>query len=126
ERPRPIDELLSEIERTKEGAAEDEITEAVERPQDTLGSLMRKFPGTLRVERFGVTGRHLRAAQYGGLLELVIRLGSVSSELLIDKMSAPQRDIRFYAAVCAAELRPRNAVYALVERLFDQDYGVRA
>jgi HEAT repeat protein len=28
--------------------------------------------------------------------------------------------------VCAAELRPRSAVYALVERLFDSDYGVRA
>ena len=71
-------------------------------------------------------GRPLRAAQYGGLLELVVRLGSVASELLIDKMSSPQRDVRFYATVCAAELRPRNAVFALVERLFDQDYGVRA
>jgi len=28
--------------------------------------------------------------------------------------------------VCTAELRPRTAVYALVERLFDLDYGVRA
>jgi len=28
--------------------------------------------------------------------------------------------------VCAAELRPRNAVFALAERLFDQDFGVRA
>src|SRR6185312_2320857 len=32
----------------------------------------------------------------------------------------------FYATVCAAELRPRNAVFGLVERLFDQDFGVRA
>ena len=124
--PRPIDDVLAEIERAKEGFAEDEISDAVERSSETLGSLMRKFPGQLRVERFGVQGRPLRAAQYGGLLELVIRLGSVSSELLIEKMSAPQRDVRFYATVCAAELRPRNAVFALVERLFDQDYGVRA
>ena len=28
--------------------------------------------------------------------------------------------------MCAAEPARRNAVYALVERLFDQDYGVRA
>jgi hypothetical protein len=41
-------------------------------------------------------------------------------------MGAPQRDVRFYATVCTAELRPRSAVYALAERLFDQDYGVRA
>ena len=27
--------------------------------------------------------------------------------------------------MCSAELRPRNAVHALVERLFDQDFGVR-
>ena len=87
---------------------------------------MRRFPGKLRVDRFAVTGRALRAAQYGGLLDLVVRLGAAASELLIEKMSAPQRDVRFYATICAAELRPRNAVYALVERLFDQDFGVRA
>ena len=87
---------------------------------------MRRFPGKLRVDRFAVAGRPLRAAQYGGLLDLVVRLGAIASDLLIDKMSSPQRDVRFYATVCAAELRPRNAVFALVERLFDQDYGVRA
>ncbi len=124
--PRPIDGLLDDIEKAREGYAENELDEAVERANETLGALMRRFPGALRVERFGVTGRPLRAAQYGGLLELVIRLGSYAAELLIEKMSAPQRDIRFYATVCAMELRPRNAVFALVERLFDQDYGVRA
>ena len=41
-------------------------------------------------------------------------------------MGAAQRDVRFYATVCAAELRPRNAVFALAERLLDQDFGVRA
>jgi hypothetical protein len=80
----------------------------------------------LRIDRFNVVGRPLRAAQYGGLLELVIHLGSIASELLIEKMGAPQRDVRFYATVCCAELRPRNAIYALAERLFDQDFGVRA
>ncbi|MBA2544808.1 MAG: hypothetical protein H0V17_34505, partial [Deltaproteobacteria bacterium] len=123
--PRSIEDVLDAIEQAREGYAEDEQNEAVERANETLGALMTRFPGTLRVERFGVTGRPLRAAQYGGLLELVIRLGSVSSELLIEKMSAPQRDVRFYATVCCMELRPRNAVFALVERLFDQDYGVR-
>ncbi len=123
---RSIDSVLDEIETAREGSAEDAIADAVERTSETLGSLVRRFPGKLRVDRFAVTGRPLRAAQYGGLLELVIRLGSVASELLIEKMSAPQRDIRFYATVCAAELRPRNAVFALVERLFDQDFGLRA
>ncbi len=124
--PAPIEEIVDEIESAREGNAEDALGEAVERASETLGELMRRFPGKLRVDRFAVTGRPLRAAQYGGLLELVIRLGSISSDLLIDKMSAPQRDVRFYAAVCAAELRPRTVVFALAERLFDQDYGVRA
>ena len=102
------------------------LAEAVERAPEALAALMRRFPGQLRVDRFTVSGRALRAAQYGGLLELVVRLGSVVADLLVDKMSAPQRDVRFYATVCTAELRPRSAVYALVERVFDQDYGVRA
>lgn len=126
EPPTPIEQVVDEIENAKEGHAEDWLGEAVERASETLGELMRRFPGKLRIDRFTVAGRPLRAAQYGGLLELVIRMGSISSDLLIDKMSAPQRDVRFYAAVCAAELRPRTAVFALAERLFDQDFGVRA
>ncbi|HEY4183079.1 MAG TPA: hypothetical protein VGM90_39925 [Kofleriaceae bacterium] len=123
---RPIEALLDLIENAPEGHAEAEITEAVERANDSMGALNRRFPGKLRVDRFAVAGRPLRAAQYGGLLELVIRLGSISGELLLEKMAAAQRDVRFYATVCAMELRPRNAVYGLAERLFDQDFGVRA
>ncbi|MFN0252220.1 MAG: hypothetical protein ACKV2T_35415 [Kofleriaceae bacterium] len=122
----PIDLVLDRIENAREGHGEADISESVERAADTLGALNRRFPGKLRVDRFAVTGRPLRASQYGGLLELVVRLGSVSSDLLIEKMASPQRDLRFYAAICTAELRPRNAVYALAERLFDQDFGVRA
>ena len=126
EPPRPIADVIDEIENAKEGAAEDAIADAVERAQETLGELVRRFPGKLRIERFAVTGRALRAAQYGGLLELVVRLGSFASDVLIEQMASANRDARFYATVCAAELRPRNAVFALVERLFDQDFGVRA
>jgi hypothetical protein len=126
EPPAPIETVIDEIEQAREGHAEDAIGEAVERASETLGELMRRFPGKLRVDRFAVTGRPLRASQYGGLLELVIRLGSIASDLLIDKMAAAARDVRFYATVCTAELRPRTAVYALAERLFDQDFGVRA
>lgn len=125
EPPRPIAQVLDEIEQAAESQADDAINDAVERAPETLGELAKRFPGKLRVERFAVQGRALRAAQYGGLLELVVRLGSVASELLIDRMSSPQRDERFFATVCAAELRPRNAVFVLVERLFDLDYGVR-
>jgi hypothetical protein len=123
--PRPIDDVLGEIERAAEHQAEDAIAEAVERTSETVRALARRFPGKLRVDRFAVPGRPLPASQYSGLLELVVRLGSAASELLIDKLGSPQRDVRFYAAVCTAELRPRSAVAALAERLFDQDFGVR-
>jgi hypothetical protein len=126
EPPRTIEDVVDEIEHAREGGAEDAITDAVERGGETLGVLMRRFPGTLRVDRFAVQGRSLRAAQYGGLLDLVVRLGSAASELLVEKMGSAQRDDRFFATICAAELRPRSAIFALVERLFDQDYGVRA
>jgi len=126
EPPRPIEQLIDEIERGAEGTTGEAITEALERVNETVAQLVKRFPGKLRIDRFNVVGRPLRASQYGGLLELVIHLGGVSSELLIEKMGAPQRDVRFYATVCVTELRPRNAIYALAERLFDQDFGVRA
>ncbi|HSD87543.1 MAG TPA: hypothetical protein VLB44_08505, partial [Kofleriaceae bacterium] len=125
EPPRPINEVIDAIEASADGGADDAVADAIERASDTLGELAKRFPGKLRVDRFAVPGRPLRATQYGGLLDLVVRLGSVASELLIDKMNDGNRDTRFYATVCAAELRPLNAVYSLVERLFDQDYGIR-
>lgn len=121
----PIEEVLDEIENAREGQADEMINDAVERSVETLGELAKRFPGKLRIDRFAVAGRPLRAMQYGGLLELVVRLGAVASELLIECMKSPQRDTRFYATVCASELRPRNAIFVLVERLFDQDFGVR-
>ncbi|HEY3804120.1 MAG TPA: hypothetical protein VGL61_16000 [Kofleriaceae bacterium] len=124
--PRPIDDLLDAIEQAREGGAEESIFEAIERASETIGALMRRFPGALRIDRFSVTGRPLRAAQYGGLLDLVVRLGDPATDLLVEQMSSAQRDVRFYATICASELRPRSAIVALVERLFDLDYGVRA
>ena len=81
--------------RAKEGDAEDELNEAVERASEALGALMRRFPGKLRVDRFSVAGRPLRAAQYGGLLELVVRLGSVAVRAVDrqDERSAARRPV---------------------------------
>jgi hypothetical protein len=123
---RPAAALLDAIEAAGEGESDALLAEAVERAGEMIPLIASRFPGRLRVERFQVSGRALRAAQYGALLELAVRIGPPVTEVLIEKMNDPQRDVRFYATVCAAELRPRSAVYALVERLFDPDYGVRA
>lgn len=123
---RPAAELLERIEASAEGEADSLLVEAVDRAVELVPLIAERFPGKLHVDRYQVSGRPLRASQYGALLELAVRIGSPVTEVLIEKMGDPHRDIRFYATVCTAELRPRSAVYALVERLFDADYGVRA
>jgi hypothetical protein len=126
EPPRTIEELLDNVDSALPSAAEDAMEEVAQRAAEALPHLEARFPGQLRIDRFAVTGGRMRAAQYGGLLELVVRIGPAATDLLVTKMSSTQRDIRFYATVCAAELRPRGAINALVERLFDSDLGVRA
>src|SRR6185436_10549618 len=97
EPPAPIDDVLWVIESSREGTREcdNAIAEAVDRTEETLDALAKRFPGRLRIDRFAVSGRPLRPAQYGGLLELVVRLGSTAAELLINKLAATQRDVRF-------------------------------
>ena len=126
EPPRPAAELVEAVDGADERTAEAVMADAIERAGELIPLIAARFPGKLRVDRYQVSGRSLRAAQYGALLELVVRIGPPTTELLIEKMGDPHRDVRFYATVCTAELRPRSAVYALVERLFDLDYGVRA
>ena len=90
-----------------------------------LPLLPSRFPGTLTIDRYAAGGRTLRAGQYGPLLELVVRIGARTADLLIDLLADPDRDQRFYAAVCLGGVRPRTALQPLAERIFDPDYGVR-
>lgn len=122
---RPIAAVLDEVEGDDEARADGALAEAVTRLDEVKPLLAERFPGRLRVDRYQVSGRALRPAQYGGLLELVVRVGAPLADLLLEKMTDARRDLRFYATVCAGAIRPRSAVYALVERLFDADYGVR-
>lgn len=120
-----VDELLDIVEQRRPAELEVAFDEAIARASEVLPALAARFPGELEFDRYAVTGRPLRAAQYGGLLELVTRLGAAATDLLLDKLVAPARDVRFYATVCITELRPRSALPALIDRLFDPDFGVR-
>lgn len=120
-----IDELLDIVEQRRPAELEAAFDEAIARAPEVLPALAARFPGELEFDRYAVTGRPLRAAQYGGLLELVTRLGAAATELLLEKLASPARDVRFYATVCITELRPRSALPALIDRLFDPDFGVR-
>lgn len=121
----PISALLDLVERATPAQAATAIGVALDRSAEALPELAQRFPGVLRVDRFTVPGRPLPAAQYGGLLELLVTMGDYATPLIVEKMQSPQRDDRFYAAVCAVELRPPTALGHLVERLFDADFGVR-
>lgn len=123
---RAIDAVLDEVDSDDDVVVAAAIAEAVARADEALPAVAARFPGRLRVDRYRVSGRALRPGQYGGLLELVTHLGAPAGELLLERLGDANREIRFYAAVCLTSLRLRSAVYALVERLFDSDYGVRA
>ncbi len=124
--PEPIEQLLDLIEQSEEGAAEDVFREAVHRADESLELIRERFPGTLRVDRYELSGRILRPREHGGLLALVVELGAAAADLLIALMKDPNRDTRYYATLCTSEIRPRSALVPLVERLFDADYGIRA
>jgi len=122
---RPVSKLLDALESRDVDTSEAAMLEALSRADEVIAALATRFPGRLDVDRYDDPGRPLRAAEHGPLLNLVIQLGSITADLLIDKMRDSHRDVRFYATVCAAELRPRSALRTLVDRLFDNDFGVR-
>ncbi len=122
----PIAHVLDRIDSAEGADLEQAIAAALARPGETLAELIGRFPGRLRAERYAVAGRPLRAGQHGATLDLVLRLGPAAADLVAAKLRDESRDIRYYAALCALELRPVEALPALVERLFDVDHSTRA
>lgn len=96
------------------------------RADEAAPAIAARFPGKLTLDRYELGGRALRAERHGALLALVVKLGGAVAPMLIEKMHDADRDVRYYATLCAAELRPRSALRELVERLFDTDFGVRS
>ena len=121
-----VEELMAAVQAfDDEKGMELAISEAVSRAPEVLVWMTEHFPGKLKVDRFDLGGRHLKAAQHGPVLDLAVRLGVHAAELLIDKMRDGRKEVRYYATLCASESRPDAAAMTLVERLFDPDYGVR-
>lgn len=113
--------LLDEI----EAGNDDALDDALDNPPGLLEAVARRFPGKLRTTRYQAS-RPLRAGQHGNLLELLVQLGPPAVPLLLEKLRDADRDVRYYATTCLAELRPAGAVDALIERTFDGDFAVRA
>lgn len=124
--PEPIGRVLDLAESNDEETSADAIAEAARRADETLEVLVDRFPGKLRVDRYELGGRILSASEHGPLLAIVIGIGTGAADLLIELMRDANRDTRYYATLCASELRPRSALIPLIDRLFDTDYGVRS
>lgn len=121
-----VDELMAAVQaEDDEKGVELAIGEALTRTGEVLAWLAEGFPGKLVVDRFDLGGRHLKAAQHGPVLDLVVRMGPAAAELLVEKMRDGRKEVRYYATLCASESRPDAAITTMVERLFDSDYGIR-
>jgi Type II secretion system (T2SS), protein E, N-terminal domain/HEAT repeats len=123
---RPLTALLADLDSDDAATSEAALAEGVLRADELLPVLPGRFPGKLKVDRYALGGRVLRAAQYGSMLEMLVRIGPRAAEMLIELLDDPDRDTRFYATVCLGAIRPRAALQPLVERVFDSDYGVRS
>jgi hypothetical protein len=122
----PIAGVLAAVQSEDATVARTARAAALSRPAETLAVLAAEFPGTLRLERYELEGRAATATEHGPMLELTVALGAAAGDLLVEKMRDQDRDIRYYATLCAGESRPRAAVDSLVDRLFDSDYGIRS
>jgi hypothetical protein len=122
----PIDGVLAAVQGADAVVAQAARAAALARPAETLAALAAVFPGALILERYELEGRAATAAEHGALLELTVALGAAAGDLLVEKMHDADRDIRYFAALCAGESRPRAAIDSLVDRLFDSDYGIRS
>ncbi len=121
-----VDDLMAAVQAfDDEKGMELAIAEAVTRTPEVLAWMSEHFPGALKVDRFDLGGRHLKAAQHGPVLDLAVRLGAAAADLLNAKMRDGRKEVRYYATLCASESRPEAVVLTMVERLFDPDYGVR-
>jgi hypothetical protein len=97
----------------------------MDRRDEALDPIFERFPGVLAIERYDLGGRLLPAAQHGPLLSFIVELGASTVEHLVAMLASEVRDVRYYATLCMAEIRSQKAVAALVERIFDSDYGAR-
>ena len=122
---RDIGDVLDDVESDDKGTATTALTEAMGRGEETLEALYDRFPGKLKVDRYEVSGRQIPAAEHGPLLELVIQFGAAAGDLLNEMMRSADKDTRYYATLCAGDLRLRSALKPLIERLFDGDFGIR-
>jgi len=118
-------ELFARIEDEDGKTSRAAMAEAMKQIDAVVTHLEFGFPGRLAHPR-DEKGERLRAAEHGPILDLVTQIGPKCGPALAEKMRDADREIRYYATLCAAELRPADVINQLVERLFDGDEHIRA
>ncbi len=117
--------LFDRIENGKAKASKKAFAEALKKQDKVIEHLQFGFPGKLTRPREEDAER-LQASEHGPILDLVTQIGPKCGPALAEKMRDADREVRYYATLCAAELRPSNVIDELVERLFDGDESIRA
>lgn len=123
--PATVDDLLDALESGDAELVAHARDALLARRDEIMDAVFQRFPGVLAIERYDLGGRLLPAAQHGPLLSFIVDLGESTVDHLVAQMASDERDVRYYATLCMAEIRSTKAVAALVERIFDSDYGAR-
>jgi hypothetical protein len=117
-------ELFARIESDDASTRDAAIQEALTHSDKVIAHLYFGFPGKLFKTR-DESGERLRAADHGPVLDLITQLGPRCGPALSEKMRDADREVRYYATLCAAELRPGDVLNEIIERLFDGDEQIR-
>jgi HEAT repeat protein len=119
-------ELFKRLEADDQSVRESAVTEALANCDKVVGHLQFHFPGKLEQERSSNAQKKLSPAEHGPVLDLIMKLGTACSPALSEKMRDADREVRYYATLCAAELRPADVLNEIIERLFDGDENIRS
>jgi hypothetical protein len=113
------------------GGAVDEAAEGelLRKGERAMRSLIQRFPGPVTVDRarFATASPMSlpRASECGIVLRLIARQRKVALPFVMEKLGAPEADVRGWATHLIAELPYLEALPDLLLRLRDPDAGVR-
>jgi hypothetical protein len=113
------------------GGAIDEAAEGdlLRKGERAMRSLMQRFPGPVSVDRARfatLTSSSLpRASECGVVLRLVARQRKVALPFVLERLAAPEADVRGWATHLIAELPYLEALPDVLLRLRDPDASVR-
>ncbi len=116
--------LFDAIEGDDSDKSQAAIVTALKIGEKTIAHLDFCFPGKLLKTRHDQDAK-LTPAEYGPVLDLVTQIGPSCGVALREKMRDADREVRYYATLCASAIEAPDVVNEFVERLFDGDEAIR-